>query len=90
LKTILDKFSLATGLTINFHNTFVPMNMSCNLAVYYMSSTILPACVLEMLEARWRAFLWTGEEKCHGSKCLLAWERVCRTKENVALAFGLW
>jgi hypothetical protein len=28
-----------------------------NLAVYYMSPTILPAYVLEMLEARRRAFL---------------------------------
>ena len=29
--------------------------------------------------------LWTGEEKCHGSRCLLAWERVCQTKEDGGL-----
>jgi hypothetical protein len=37
------------------------------------------------LEARRRAFLWTGEKKCHGSQCLIAWERVCQSKENGGL-----
>ena len=56
-----------------------------SLPVYYMSSILIPKTVCEILDARRRAFLWTGEEKCHGSSCLLAWERVCRSKENGGL-----
>ncbi|CAL4980148.1 unnamed protein product [Urochloa decumbens] len=151
LKNILDDFSSATGLTINFHkSTFVPMHvdpteatamariLGCatasfpqtylglplspyklrvtdyqplvdtfdrylsgwkakllssggrmvlvitvlgGLAVYYMSAQLLPKSVLDKLEARRRAFLWTGEDKCHGSQCLLAWDRACTRKE---------
>ena len=148
LKNILDDFSMATGLTINYHkSTFVPMNvdaatastmatvLGCELStfpqtylglplsphklrpfdfqplissfdkylagwkarllssggrivlvnavlgtlpIYYMSSILLPKGVRELLDAKRRAFLWTGEEKkqwtelphCLGS-CLL-------------------
>lgn len=52
-----------------------------NLATYYMSSTLVPKTVLDALEARRRSFLWTGEEKCHGSRCLLAWEKLCQLRE---------
>ena len=138
LKNILEDFSPATGLSINFHkSTFVPLHvgdeaaaamanvLGCalstlpqtyhglplsphklkpadfqplvssfdnylagwkarllsygvrlvpvnaileSLPVYYMSSTLLPKSVRELLNAKWHAFLWTGEEKCHGSK----------------------
>lgn len=147
LKSILDDFSLATGVSINFHkSTFVRVNipiddatemaqaMGCpvsqfpqtylglplsplklrvrdyqplianfdrflagwkarllstggrlvlvnavlsSLAIYYMSSCLLPKTLLEELDKRRRAFLWTGEEHCNGSQCLVAWERVC-------------
>lgn len=151
LKEVLECFSLATGLTINFHkSTFVPLHIhpdvaarmaravGCpiaefpqtylglplsphklrvcdyqplgakfdkylsgwkarllstggwlvlvnavlsNLATYFMSSMLLPKTIIEALEARRRSFLWTGEEKCHGSRCLLAWEKLCRENE---------
>jgi len=150
LKTILDEFSAATGLTINFHkSTFVPMHVSADaaaamasilgcsvssfpqtylglplspyklrvadykplldsfdrylcgwkakllsyggrlvlvnavlggLAIYFMSSHLLPKTVVDKLDARRRAFLWTGDDKCNGSHCLLNWERVCTSK----------
>jgi hypothetical protein len=56
-----------------------------SLAVYHMSSILLPKMTIELLDARRRAFLRTGEEKCHGSKCLIAWDRVCQSKENGGL-----
>ena len=155
LKRILDAFSQATGLVINFHkSTFVPMHvgddtaaemasvLGCSIStfpqtylglplsphklkctdyqplitsfdrylagwkarllstggrlvlvnsvlgslpIYYMSSILLPKTVREILDAKRRAFLWTGEEKCHGSSCLVAWEDVCKTKEQGGL-----
>jgi len=56
-----------------------------SLPIYYMSSILLPKTVREILDAKRRAFLWTGEEKCHGSSCLVAWEDVCKTKEQGGL-----
>jgi len=151
LKQILENFSLATGLTINFHkSTFIPMNvppdvasamanvLGCTLSsfpqtylglplspkklrpadyqplldsfdrflagwkarllsyggrivlvnavlgslpIYYMSSILLPKSVCEILGAKRRAFLWTGEDACSGANCLVAWDRVCRARE---------
>ncbi|CAO2039804.1 unnamed protein product [Urochloa humidicola] len=151
LKSILDDFSAATGLSINFHkSTFVPMHVApaeatsmattlgCaistfpqvylglplsphklrvsdyapliqsfdrylsgwkarllstggrlilinavlgGLTTYYMSSLLLPKTVCEILDARRRAFLWTGDDKCNGSQCLIKWERLCTSKE---------
>ena len=151
LKQILENFSLATGLTINFHkSTFIPMNvppdvasamanvLGCTLSsfpqtylglplspkklrpadyqplldsfdrflagwkarllsyggrivlvnavlgslpIYYMSSILLPKSVCEVLDAKRRAFLWTGEDTCSGANCLIAWDRVCQARE---------
>ena len=151
LKQILDNFSTATGLCINFQkSTFVPMNVNdataaqmatvlgCTLSsfpqtylglplsphklrpsdfqplissfdrylagwkarllstggrivlvnavlgslpIYFMSSTLLPKTVRDQLEARRRAFFWTGEDKCTGAKCLVSWERVCQSRD---------
>ena len=151
LKSILDDFSAATGLTINFHkSTFVPMHVATaesddmasilgcavssfpqtylglplsphklrvadykllidsfdrylsgwkakllstggrlvlvnavlgGLAIHFMSSHLLPKTVIEKLDARRRAFLWTGDDKCNGSQCLLKWERLCTSKD---------
>jgi hypothetical protein len=50
-----------------------------------MSSILLPKSVRELLDARRRAFLWTGEEKCHGSQCLVAWEHLCQSKKKGGL-----
>jgi hypothetical protein len=50
-----------------------------------MSSILLPKSVRELLDARRRAFLWIGEEICHGSQCLVAWEHLCQDKMNGGL-----
>lgn len=151
LKQILDDFSFATGLTINFHkSTFVPMHvpdmeaaamatvLGCSissfpqtylglplsphklrvadykplidsfdrfltgwkakllsfagrlilvnavlggLTIYFMSSHLLPKTVLERLDARRRALLWMGEDKCNGSQCLIKWTHLLQTKD---------
>jgi hypothetical protein len=36
--------------------------------------------VIKAIDRRRRAFFWTGEDACHGSKCLVAWEHVCTSK----------
>lgn len=147
LHGVLSAFSIATGLTINFHkSTFVPLHVDAavanslasvlgcslssfpqtylglplsptrllvsdyapliaafdkylsgwrarllsaggrlvltnavlgSLAAYYMCSLKLPTTVLEMLDSRRRAFLWTGEDRCSGAKSLVAWDSVC-------------
>jgi len=152
LKSILDDFSAATGLTINFHkSTFVPMHVATaesddmasilgcavssfpqtylglplsphklrvadykplidsfdrylsgwkakllstgvrlvlvnavlgGLTIYFMSSHLLPKTVIERLDARRRAILWAGDDKCNGSRCLLKWERLCTSKDG--------
>lgn len=46
------------------------------LAIYYMSSHLLPKIVIEALDARMRDFHWTGEEKCSGSQCLIKWGKL--------------
>jgi len=47
-----------------------------SLPMYFMSSILLPKTVIEALDAGRRAFLWASEDKCDGSNCLLAWDRV--------------
>jgi hypothetical protein len=41
-----------------------------------MSATCIPKTVIKEIDKRRRAFFWTGEDKCHGSKCLVAWDSV--------------
>jgi hypothetical protein len=52
-----------------------------SLPIYFMSSTLLPKTVRELLDAKRRAFFWTGEDKCNGANCLVDWERVCQSRE---------
>ena len=52
-----------------------------SLPVYFMPSTMLPKTVIGLLDAKHRAFFWTGEETCKGANCLVAWERVCQSRE---------
>jgi hypothetical protein len=40
-----------------------------------------PLTVIKAIDRRWRAFFWTGEDSCHGSKCLVAWEQVYTSKQ---------
>lgn len=56
-----------------------------SLPVYYMSAMLLPKTVTEAIDSRRRSFLWTGEEKCHGSQCLVAWEKIGQDKMNGGL-----
>jgi hypothetical protein len=37
-----------------------------------MGADILPADVVEAIDKRPRAFLWTGDETCNGGKCKVA------------------
>jgi hypothetical protein len=150
LKKVLDDFSTATGLTINFHkSTFVPIvtnqAMALSMATTFgcvvfsfpqtylglplsiyklrpsnfapiihksdmglsgwrgrclpiggclilvnsvltamlthvMAAGLLPAGVVEAIDKRRRAFLWTGEETCHGGNWKVAWTDVCVPK----------
>jgi hypothetical protein len=46
----------------------------------------MPQGVLDALDARRRAFMWTGAAKATGSQCLVAWTKVCQTKEKGGLS----
>ncbi|TVU11760.1 hypothetical protein EJB05_45362, partial [Eragrostis curvula] len=45
-----------------------------------MCSTLVPKTTVAAIERRRRAFLWTGEDKCSGARCLIAWDRVTLAK----------
>jgi len=45
----------------------------------------VPKTVIKAIDRRRRAFFWTGEDVCHGSKCLVAWEDVCVSKDGGGL-----
>uniref|UniRef100_J3L365 Reverse transcriptase domain-containing protein n=1 Tax=Oryza brachyantha TaxID=4533 RepID=J3L365_ORYBR len=53
--------------------------------VYLMSVLDLPQGIIEKIEQRRRAFLWTGEDKVSGANCLVAWDNVCKSKEEGGL-----
>ena len=52
-----------------------------SLPLYHMSSILLPKGVRCLLDAKRRAFLWTGDSHCNGSQCVLSWDQVCTAKE---------
>lgn len=49
--------------------------------VYAMCAVPLPPGILSRADSRRRSFLWTGEDRCSGSSCLVAWENVCKPKQ---------
>nr|CAB3463513.1 unnamed protein product [Digitaria exilis] len=55
-------------------------------AVYAMCSSLLPKGTVDVLDARRRAFIWTGEQSCNGAQCKAAWEIVCWDKQHGGLS----
>jgi len=45
----------------------------------------IPKTEIKAIDRRRRAFFWTGEDTCHGSKCLVAWDNVCASKSHGGL-----
>jgi mannosylglycoprotein endo-beta-mannosidase len=45
-----------------------------------MGAGLLPVGVIEAIDKRRRAFLWTGNETCNGGQCKVAWPDVCTPK----------
>lgn len=52
---------------------------------YAMGAMALPPGVLDALDARRRAFLWTGTDKATGARCFVAWEKATTRKEDGGL-----
>jgi hypothetical protein len=52
---------------------------------YAIGAMLLPPGVLAAIDARRRAFLWTGSDHTSGAQCLVAWENICRAKEDSGL-----
>jgi hypothetical protein len=50
-----------------------------------MATMDVPKIVIKAIDHRRRAFFWTEEHVCHGSKCLVAWEDICVSKDNGGL-----
>lgn len=55
------------------------------LPTYAMGAMMLPTGVVKKLDARQRAFLWAGRDTVSGALCLVAWEEVCKDKEDGGL-----
>lgn len=53
--------------------TAIPIYMSMALA--------LPAWAIDCVDRLCRSFLWTGTDSSHGSRCRVAWAKVCRPKD---------
>ena len=64
----------------------MPSRLLSSLPVYYMLSLLLPKTVREAIDSKHRAFLWTGDDRCHGSQCLIAWDKVCLSKASGGLS----
>lgn len=56
-----------------------------DLPTYVMVALLVPQGVVQALDKCRHAFLWIGEDKCSGTRCLIAWGRVCRSKQEGGL-----
>ncbi|XP_073353930.1 uncharacterized protein [Aegilops tauschii subsp. strangulata] len=52
---------------------------------YAMGALKLPPKVTRVLDSLRRAFLWNAVERASGAQCLVAWDQVCRAKEEGGL-----
>lgn len=50
-----------------------------------MGEMLLPPGVRDAIDAKRRAFLWSGTDRTIGARCLVAWDNVCRPKEEGGL-----
>jgi hypothetical protein len=55
------------------------------LATYLMQALVLPPGIVDKLDSKRRAFLWTGTDKTSGAKCLVRWENAQKPKEEGGL-----
>jgi len=53
--------------------------------VYHMSSLLLFKGTVESLVQKQRSFFWTGESKCRGNHCKVAWDDVTLPKKKGGL-----
>jgi len=49
--------------------------------VYIMSAAQIPPEVIKQIDKRSRSFLWAGNKDFSAAKCLVAWPKVCTTKD---------
>jgi hypothetical protein len=56
-----------------------------SLPTHAMAALMLPSAVIKALDALRRSFLWDAGERASGTKCLVAWDRVCRSKDEGGL-----
>lgn len=50
-----------------------------------MQAMALPPGIIEVMDSRRRAFLWSGTDKTSGAKCLVNWEEAQRPKKEGGL-----
>jgi hypothetical protein len=55
------------------------------LIIYAMCALQLPPGVIALMGKRRRSFLWCGNDAPSGAQSLVAWEKVCRSRENGGL-----
>ncbi|CAD6207229.1 unnamed protein product [Miscanthus lutarioriparius] len=69
---------LSTPRPPHTHTTHPPLHVSSE-------SLNIPKTAIKAIDRRRRAFFWTGDEVCHGSRCLVAWENVSISKNDGGL-----